>query len=96
MGSGDKGLVARKTAQFIFTFLGATADLDLDDILAAVDFLDTTFDTDMDLLASGVTIGEYIAANLPEPFNSSTSNQEKAILLAVFEMVAGGLGSALP
>lgn len=72
-------------------FANKTADLNLDDLMAAVQSIDTLMDAGRNALPVAGTIKQGFVANLPEPFQSNSTAQEKALALVVWTLAEVGI-----
>ena len=70
---------------------GRIADIDLDDLLAAVGSIDDMMDALPATLNGAQSIKVNFVQNIPEPFKSTTTSQEKALALVVWAMKETGL-----
>lgn len=81
---------ARELGRRLFP-AGVTANLNLDDLTAAIGSVDDM----MDLVPSGLTVTRTIKQNfidnLPERFKSNSNAQQKALVLAVWALQEVGL-----
>ncbi len=85
---------ARKLAHHIFQKSNTTANLNLDDLAAAIGSIDAAMDTvinDIPVGARTNTIKQLFNANLPEPFKSAATPEQKAMALAMWAMREVGL-----
>lgn len=74
---------ARQIARFLFPH-GVVANLNRNDIQAAVAFIDDSFDTVINDIPVGQrvkTIKQLMTTNLPEPFKSASTAIQKAAVL---------------
>ena len=69
----------------------ATANLNHDDLVAAVVAIDNAMDSLPPVLGQTLTIKQNLAAALPEPFNSNSTAQQKALVLVVWSMKETGV-----
>lgn len=84
----------RELAKELFQKTGATATLNLDDILAAIGSLDDAMDTIISTIPGAwqsKTIKQALIDNLPEPFQSASTSQQKALALSLWAMKESGL-----
>ena len=79
--------VRRFSNQF---YRNETAELNLDDILAALDTVYDFFDLDADELSIGQTVQANILARLPQPFKEIASAEMKGYLAAEVMLIRGG------
>lgn len=89
MSAANKKVAARQLAREIFQKLDITAHSNLDDLIAAVDSIDVA----MDIVINAVpgawetkTFKQAMIDNLPEPFKTNSTAQEKAAVLALWAM----------
>ncbi len=82
---------ARELARRMFQETGTTANLNLDDLLAAVGSIDDTMDLLPANLTAGQTVKQNIVSRLPEPFKSNSTAQQKAVALMAWVMKETGI-----
>ena len=70
---------------------GRIADINLDDLLAAVGSIDDMMDALPATLTPAQSIKVNFVQNLPEPFKSTTTADEKALALVVWALKETGL-----
>ncbi len=80
---------ARDLAKKVFA--NKTANLNLDDLTAAVGSIDDTMDLLPGALNAVRTVKRNFVDNLPEPFQSNSTAQEKALALTVWALKETGL-----
>lgn len=82
---------ARELAKKLFQEVSKTANLNLDDLAAAVGSIDDTMDALPAALTAGQTIKTNFVQRLPEPFKSNSTANEKAIALMIWAMKEVGI-----
>jgi len=91
LDAGQRKTAARDLARRLFQEVQKTANLNLDDLAAAVGSVDDTMDALPTALAAAQTVKANFVQRLPEPFKSNTNAQEKAIVLMVWAMKEVGI-----
>lgn len=82
---------ARDLARRMFQVVGKTADLNLDDLTAAVGSIDDLMDALPGTLNGAQSVKVNFVQNLPEPFKTNSTASEKAIVLMVWSMKEVGI-----
>ena len=88
----QKNQAARNLAKKLFGG-GETANLNLDDLRAAVASLDTAMDTTISAIPGAwqnKTIKQALVDNLPEPFQSNSTAHQKALALMIWALAEVG------
>jgi hypothetical protein len=94
MTNQDRKATARELARKIFGEPMVTANLNLDDLTAAVASLDDSMDTILNTLPAAwgtKTVKEALIDALPEPFQSTSTPQQKAMVLSLWAMKESGI-----
>jgi hypothetical protein len=88
----DRLTAARELARRIFPS-DVTANLNLDDLKAAIGGIDDVFDMQPNdpALSNSLTLKQNFLALLPEPFKSTATSQQKAFALMVWAMKEVGV-----
>ncbi len=84
---------ARNLTKRLFT-PDITANLDLDDLDAAVASIDASMETVINTIPAGMatkTVKRAIIDALPEPFQSTSTADQKAVALVVWALKEAGL-----
>lgn len=89
--TGQRRDAARELATRIYVSAGKTAALNLDDLLAAVGSIDNAMDALPSTLNPARTVKQNFLDNLPEPFKSISTTQEKALALMVWALKEVGI-----
>ena len=85
--------VAREVAARIYT-QSITATMNLDDLKAAINAIDTVMDTVINTIpgpAQTNTIKQGLLSQLPEPFKSETTTAQKALALSLWAFEEAGV-----
>lgn len=88
--AAQKLVAARALAAKMFGLTGATANLNLDDLVAAVSSVDTAMDTiinDVPAAWGTKTIKQALLDNLPEPFKTNSTVAQKALALQIWAQI---------
>lgn len=85
----QKADVARELARRLYQ--SATANLNHDDLVAAVSAIDAAMDVLPPALGQALTVKQNLIASLPEPFKSGSTAQQKALVLMLWVMKETGL-----
>jgi len=82
---------ARELVKKMFLETNATATLNLDDVKAAIVFLDNAMDALPSAFNQTKTIKQNLALGLPEPFKSIATTEQKGLAMAIWAMKEVGL-----
>jgi len=91
LSTADRTTAARELARQMFHAVNKTANLDLDDLVAAVGAIDDEMDALASTLTQATTVKANLIQTLPEPFASNSNAQEKALALMVWAMKETGI-----
>lgn len=89
LSDADRRIAAADLAKRMFS--GTTANLNVDDLKAAVASIDDTMDALPGTLNGAQSVKTNFVQGLPEPFLSNSTNQQKAMALMVWAMKEVGL-----
>lgn len=68
----------------------ATANLDLEEIIAALDFIDASMSADLSTLPPTLSMTQVLVQGFPEPFKARTTTAQKSNALATWALLRGG------
>lgn len=91
LADGDRVTAARRLADRMFVEGDVTANLNLDDIKAAINAIDDTFDALASTLTGAQTVQQNFIAALPEPFKTTSTAGQKGLVVAFVVMKRAGL-----
>lgn len=87
----QRRVAARDLAHRMFQTVNKTADLNLDDLTAAVGSIDDTMDALPGTMNGTQSIKTNFVQNLPQPFKSNSTAQEKSLALMAWAMKETGV-----
>ena len=85
----QKADVARELARRLYAT--ATANLNHDNLVAAVSAIDNAMDALPPALGQSLTVKQNLIAARPEPFKSNSTAQQKALVLMLWVMKETGI-----
>lgn len=87
----ERRIAARELATRMFANVGAVANMNLDDLAAAIGSIDDTMDALPGALNGAQTIKVNFVQRLPEPFKSTSTAQQKSIALMIWALKETGI-----
>jgi hypothetical protein len=89
--NAERRIAARELAVRMFVNVGMVANMNLDDLTAAIGSIDDTMDALPGALNGAQTIKVNFVQRLPEPFKSRSTDQQKSIALMIWALKEIGI-----
>ncbi len=91
MTDADREIATRAMIQLMFVSAKITANMSFADVKAAISAIDDLLDVNVSTLTQAQTIPQNMNAVLPEPFKSTATLSQKALVGAYVFMKRGGI-----